>query len=110
MSPTAQAALDRARRPTPAPAPAPAPAYSTETAYRPKPIPVLVVRGPINEYMRQQAREDARDMVRAHRAKLNDTNGVAQVIEVLKRAAAGRPGSVVQGFIDVIQVLQEHGQ
>ncbi|MCE0852980.1 hypothetical protein LU689_24010 [Pseudomonas asiatica] len=53
MNPIAQAALDRARRPTPAPAPS----YSTETAYRPKPIPVLVVHGPINEYMRQQARK-----------------------------------------------------
>ncbi|WP_267273780.1 hypothetical protein [Pseudomonas putida] len=57
MNPIAQAALDRARRPTPAPAPATA--YSTETAYRPKPIPVLVVHGPINEYMRQQARKEA---------------------------------------------------
>jgi len=44
------------------------------------------------------------------KAKLNDTNGVAQVIEVLKRAATGRPGSVVQGYLDVIQLLQEHGQ
>lgn len=104
MNPTAQAALDRARRPTPAPA------YSTETALRPKPVPVLVVHGPINEYMRQQAREDARDMVASLKAKLNDTNGVAQVIEVLKRAATGRPGSVVQGYLDVIQLLQEHGQ
>lgn len=105
MNPTAQAALDRARHTTPAPV------FSTMTAPKPdKPLPMPVPTGVINEYMRQQAREDARDMVRAHRAKLNDTNGVAQVIEVLKRAATGRPGSVIQGFLDVIQVLQEHGQ
>ena len=105
MNPTAQAALDRARHP------APAPVFSTMTAPKPdKPLPMPVPTGVINQFMRMRAREDARDMVRAHRAKLADTNGVAQVIEVLKRAATGRPGSVVQGFLDVIQVLQEHGQ
>lgn len=53
MNPIAQQALNRARQP----APAPAPAYSTESAIRPKPIPVLVVRGPINNFMRKQARD-----------------------------------------------------
>ena len=105
MNPTAQAALDRARHPPPAPV------FSTMTAPKPdKPLPMPVPTGVINQYMRQQAREDARDMVASLKAKLNDTNGVAQVIEVLKRAATGRPGSVVQGYLDVIQLLQEHGQ
>ncbi len=76
MNPIAQAALDRARRPTPAPAPAPA--YSTETAIRPKPIPVLVVHGPINEYMRQQARKEATDTVLALHRTLAATNGVGR--------------------------------
>ncbi|MBI6912454.1 hypothetical protein N7613_01000 [Pseudomonas juntendi] len=105
MNPTAQAALDRARHPTPAPV------FSIATAPKPdKPLPMPVPTGVINQFMRMRAREDARDMVRAHRAKLNDTNGVAQVIEVLKRAATGRPGSVVQGFLDVIEWLRENGQ
>lgn len=105
MNPTAQAALDRARHPTPAPV------FSTTTAPKPdKPLPMPVPIGVINHYMRLQAREDAIDMVASLKAKLADTNGVAQVIEVLKRAATGRPGSVVQGYLDVIQLLQAHGQ
>ncbi|WPE28097.1 hypothetical protein PshuTeo1_38320 [Pseudomonas hunanensis] len=107
MNPTAQAALDRARRHTPAPAPAPAPAYSTETAYRPKPIPVLVVRGPINEYMRQQARKEATDTVLALHRTLAATNGVALVVEQLKRTAEGRPASHIAGYLDVIQLLEQ---
>lgn len=102
MNPIAQAALERARQP------APAPVFSTTTAPKTdKPLPMPVPTGLINEYMRQQAREDARDMVRAHRAKLADTNGVAQVIEVLKRAATGRPGSHIAGYLDVIQLLEQ---
>ncbi|WP_110995416.1 hypothetical protein [Pseudomonas sichuanensis] len=104
MTPTAQAALDRARRPTPAPV------FSTSTAKPDRPLPMPVPTGLINEFMRHQAREDARDMVLSLKAKLASENGVQQVIEVLKRAGLGRPGSVVQGFLDVIQLLQEHGQ
>lgn len=105
MNPTAQAALDRARRPTPTPV------FSTETAPKPdKPLPMPVAVGPINHFMRLQAREDAVDMVASLKAKIADTNGVAQVIEVLKRAATDRPGSVVRGFLDIIELLQEHQQ
>lgn len=106
MNPTAQAALDRARRPTPAPVPA----YSTETAYRPKPIPVLVVHGPINEYMRLQAREEARDLVLSMRATLAWPNGLAQVITRLKLAAVGRPDSHVAGYLDIIEWLEAHAE
>ena len=105
MNPTAQAALDRARRPTPAPV------FSTETARKPdKPLPMPVPTGVINHFMRLQARAEARDMVMAHKAKLASENGVLQVIEVLKRAATGRPGSIVRGFLDIIEWLQEHAQ
>lgn len=107
MNPIAQAALDRARRPTAAPAPAPVPAYSTETAIRPKPIPVLVVHGPINEYMRQQARKEATDTVLAMHRTLAATNGVALVVEHLKRTAADKPGSHIAGYLDVIQLLEQ---
>ncbi|WP_284397155.1 hypothetical protein [Pseudomonas putida] len=105
MNPIAQAALDRARRPIPAPAPAPA--YSNEIAIRPKPIPVLVVRGPINEHMRQQARKEAADTVLAMHRTLATTNGVAQVVEHLKRTAADKPGSHIAGYLDVIQLLEQ---
>jgi len=105
MNQIAQAALDRARRPTPAPAPAPA--YSTETAIRPKPIPVLVVHGPINEYMRQQARKEATDTVLAMHRTLAATNGVALVVEHLKGTAADKPGSHIAGYLDVIQLLEQ---
>lgn len=105
MNPIAQAALDRARRPTPAPAPAPA--YSNETATRPKPIPVLVVRGPINHYMRLQARAEATATVMAMHRTLAATNGVALVVEQLKRTAEGRPASHIAGYLDVIQLLEQ---
>lgn len=105
MNPTAQATLNRARHTTPAPV------FSTASAPKPdKPLPMPVPTGVINNFMRMQAREEARDMVLSLRAKLASENGVAQVIEVLKRAATGRPGSVVQGFLDIIEWLQEHGQ
>lgn len=105
MNHIAQAALSKARHPTPAPV------FSTMTAPKPdKPLPMPVPTGAINQFMRMKAREDAIDMVASLKAKLADTNGVAQVIEVLKRAATGRPGSVVQGYLDVIQLLQAHGQ
>lgn len=105
MNPTAQAALERARRPTPAPAPVPA--YSTETAYRPKPIPVLVVRGPINNFMRKQARDEAIATVMTMHRTLAATNGVALVVEHLKRTAADKPGSHIAGYLDVIQLLEQ---
>ena len=103
MNPIAQKALDRARQPTPAPAPA----YSTETAYRPKPIPVLVVHGPINHYMRLQARAEATATVLAMHRTLAATNGVALVVEHLKRTAADKPGSHIAGYLDVIQLLEQ---
>ncbi|UXZ44530.1 hypothetical protein [Pseudomonas soli] len=105
MNPIAQAALKQARHPTPAPV------FSTMTAPKPdKPLPMPVPTGVINQFMRLRAREDAIDMVAALKAKLASENGVQQVIEVLKRAATGRPGSVVLGFLDVIHLLQEHGK
>lgn len=104
MTPLAQAALDRARRPTPAPV------FSTETAKPDRPLPMPVATGPINHFMRLQAREDAVDLVRSLKATLDSTNGLAQVINALKRAATGRPGSTVRGFLDIIELLQEHQQ
>ncbi|MCO7567796.1 hypothetical protein NJI34_00115 [Pseudomonas sp. S 311-6] len=102
MNPTAQAALDRARRP------APAPTFSTMAAPKPdKPLPMPVATGPINHFMRLQAREDATDLVRSLRATLDSTNGLAQVINALKRAATGRPGSTVQGYLDIIELLEK---
>ena len=103
MHPIAQQALNRARQP----APAPAPAYSTESAIRPKPIPVLVVKGPINEYMRQQARKEATDTVLAMHRTLAATNGVSLIVEHLKRTAADKPGSHIAGYLDVIQLLEQ---
>ncbi|MNJ24050.1 hypothetical protein D3C77_184540 [compost metagenome] len=105
MNPIAQTALDRARRPTPAPV------FSTLTAPTPdKQLPMPVPTGPINEYMRQQARADAIETVHALRATLASPNGVTQVINQLKRSATGRPGSHVAGILDVINFLLEHGQ
>ncbi|EPM0510250.1 TPA: hypothetical protein QDZ12_004222 [Pseudomonas putida] len=103
MNPIAQQALNRARQP----APAPAPAYSTESAIRPKPIPVLVVRGPINNFMRKQARDEAIATVMTMHRTLAATNGVALVVEHLKRTAADKPGSHIAGYLDVIQLLEQ---
>lgn len=103
MNPIAQAALSKARQPTPAPV------FTTDPVTRRKPVPVLVVVGPINHFMRMQARAEAIDMVRSLRATLASTNGVALVIEALKRTAHGRPGSHVAGYLDIIQ-LMEQGQ
>jgi len=100
MNPIAQAALAKARHPTPAPV------FSTETAPRRKPIPVLVVVGPINHFMRLQARAEAIDTVRSLRATLNGPDGLARVIESLKRTAEGRPASHIAGYLDVIQMLE----
>ncbi|WP_442108256.1 hypothetical protein [Pseudomonas sp. NUPR-001] len=100
MNPIAQAALDQARRPNPAPV------FSTETAIRPKPIPVLVVNGPINHFMRLQARAEATATVLAMHRTLSATNGVALVVEHLKRTAADKPGSHVAGYLDVIELLE----
>lgn len=101
MNPLAQAALDRARQP------APAPVFSTETVIHPKPIPVLVVEGPINHFMRLQARAEATATVMAMRRTLAATNGVALVVEQLKRTAEGRPASHIAGYLDVIQLLEQ---
>lgn len=105
MSDIAQVALERPCRSPPAPVPV----HSTETAILPKPIPVLLVHGPINEYMRQQARKEATDTVLAMHRTLAATNGVALVVEHLKRTAADKPGSHIAGYLDVIQLL-EHAQ
>ncbi|MNJ25798.1 hypothetical protein D3C77_202540 [compost metagenome] len=100
MNPIAQEALDRARQP------ALTPVFSTETAYRPKPTPVLVVHGPINHFMRLQARAEATATVLAMRRTLAATNGVALVVEHLKRTAADKPGSHIAGYLDIIQLLE----
>lgn len=100
MNPTAQAALDRARHPTPAPV------FSTETVVRPKPVPVLVVTGPINKFMRLQARAEATATVLAMHRTLAATNGIALVVEHLKRTAADKPGSHIAGYLDVIEMLE----
>lgn len=102
MNPIAQAALSKARQP------APAPVFSTESAICPKPIPVLVAHGPINHFMRLQAREEARDLVLSMRATLAWPNGLAQVITRLKLAAVGRPDSHVAGYLDIIEWLEAH--
>lgn len=101
MNPIAQAALDRARHPTPVPV------FSTEAVVHPKPIPVLIVHGPINHFMRLQARAEATATVLAMHRTLATTNGVALVVEHLKRTAADKPGSHVAGYLDVIQLLEQ---
>ncbi|MNJ10039.1 hypothetical protein D3C77_41910 [compost metagenome] len=101
MNPTAQAALSKARQS------AAAPVFSTETVIRPKPVPVLVVQGPINHYMRLQARAEATATVLAMHRTLAATNGVALVVEHLKRTAADKPGSHIAGYLDVIQLLEQ---
>lgn len=35
------------------------------------------------------------------------TNGVALVVEHLKRTAADKPGSHIAGYLDVIQILEQ---
>lgn len=35
------------------------------------------------------------------------TNGVALVVEHLKRTAADKPGSHIAGYLDVIQLLEQ---
>lgn len=102
MNPTAQAALDRARQPTPAPV------FSTDTARPNKPITLPAITGPINHFMRLQAREEARDLVLSMRATLAWPNGLAQVITRLKLAAVGRPDSHVAGYLDIIEWLEAH--
>ena len=105
MNPTAQAALDRARRPTPAPV------FSTEQMAQPdRALPMPVAAGPINQFMRSQARQEARELIVSLRATLAGKNGLLLVTNALKRAAAGRPGSHVQGFIDVIEWLEANAK
>ncbi|MBF8733067.1 hypothetical protein IRZ59_21800 [Pseudomonas guariconensis] len=100
MNPIAEAALLRARQPSAVPAPlASAPD---------NPITLPPITGPINQYMRMQAREDAADTVLALRANLASATGRAQIINQLIRAAVGRPCSHIAGIRDVIQLLQEH--
>ena len=100
MNPIAEAALHRARQPSAAPEPKASPPK--------KPITLPLITGPINQYMRMQAREDAVDTVLALRALLASATGRAQIINQLMRAAVGRPCSHIAGIRDVIQLLQEH--
>lgn len=102
MNPTAQAALSKARQSVSV--------FSTETAVRRQPVPVLVVHGPINEYMLRAAREEAVATVRSLRNTLNGPDGIAKIVDALKRTAAGRPGSHVAGYLDVIQMLEAGAQ
>lgn len=100
MNPIAEAALHRARQPSPTPVPlASAPD---------KPITLPPITGPINQYMRMQARADATDMVLSLREALTSTAGRAEILNQLIRAAVGRPCSHIAGIRDVIQLLQEH--
>lgn len=101
MHPLAKQALDRARQPTPAPI------FSTETARPNKPITLPVITGPINHFMRLQARAEAAATVIAMHRTLAATNGVALVVEHLKRTAADKPGSHIAGYLDVIQLLEQ---
>lgn len=101
MHPLAKQALDRARQPTPAPI------FSTETVRPNKPITLPAINGPINHYMRLQARAEAIATVISLRSTLAATNGVALVVEHLKRTASGRPDSHVAGYLDVIQLLEQ---
>ncbi|MNJ46706.1 hypothetical protein D3C77_418440 [compost metagenome] len=102
MNPTAQAALDRARHSTPAPV------FSSLTAAAPdKQQPMPVPTGPINHFMRLQARAEAAATVLAMHRTLASTNGVVLVVEHLKRTAADKPGSHVAGYLDVIQLLEQ---
>lgn len=100
MNPIAQAALLRARQPTPAPV------FSTEKARPKKPITLPVITGPINHFMRLQARAEAIATVISLRSTLAATNGVALVVEHLKRTASGRPDSHVAGYLDIIEWLE----
>ena len=60
----------------------------------------IVVSGPINQFMVQEGRAWAIDMVDSMRA-----SPVKEVIERLTGAAAGRPGSYAHGIQSVIDVL-----
>lgn len=101
MNPLAQAALKRARHRTPAPI------FSTETAIKPdKPVKLPAITSPINHFMRLQARAEAIATVISLRNTLAATNGVALVVEQLKRTASGRPDSHVAGYLDIIKWLE----
>lgn len=100
MNSTAQAALNQARQPTPAPV------FSTETALPNKQITLPAITGPINHYMRLQARAEAAATVIAMHRTLAATNGVVLVVEHLKRTASGRPDSHVAGYLDIIEWLE----
>lgn len=100
MNNIAHAALDRARQPTPAPV------FSTETARPNKPITLPAITGPINHFMRLQARAEAIATVISLRNTLTATNGVALIVEHLKRTASGRPDSHVAGYLDIIEWLE----
>ncbi|WP_065760260.1 hypothetical protein [Pseudomonas defluvii] len=100
MHPLAKQALDRARQPTPAPI------FSTETVRANQPITLPAITGPINHYMRLQARAEAIATVIAMHRTLAATNGVALVVEHLKRTASGRPDSHVAGYLDIIEWLE----
>lgn len=107
MNPIAKAALLRARQPTHVPMPV----FSTETAIKPdKPIKLPVITGPINYFMRLQARAEAIATVISLRNTLAATNGVALVVEQLKRTASGRPDSHVAGYFDIIEWLETNAK
>lgn len=104
MNPLAQAALDRARhRPS-----SPSMVSKQEGSVRIDVLPMSVATGPINQFMRKQAQQEARDLVALFSAELDHKDGLILVTNALKRAANGRPGSHVQGLIDVIRWLELH--
>lgn len=100
MTPIAKAALLRARQS--------APVFSTETTIKPDKLPVIT--GPINHFMRLQARAEAAATVIAMHRTLAATNGVALVVEHLKRTASGRPDSHVAGYLDIIEWLEANAK
>lgn len=66
-----------------------------------------VATGPINHFMRLQARAEAIDLACSLKVTYDNGKGLAQVINALKRAATGRPGSTVRGFLDIIEQLEK---
>ena len=107
MNSIAQEALAKARQPTHVPTPV----FSTETAIKPdKPVKLPAITGPINHFMRLQARAEAIATVISLRSTLAATNGVALIVEHLKRTASGRPDSHVAGYLDIIEWLEANAK
>lgn len=103
MHPIAQQALDRARQLAPA-RPVPKPEHTTHST--PRAVPVPAITGPINHFMRLQAWAEAIATVISLRNTLAATNGVALIVEHLKRTASGRPDSHVAGYLDIVEWLE----